>query len=126
MISLPDVEVTTGLGGYEGKSRFAYMYIQMYIIGMTKRYSIADARAKLPAIVNQAEAGQEIELTRRGKPVAILLSLQELARLRGAHVRFADAYQKFIAGHRLKEVGLEKGYFDSFRDRSIGRKVDLD
>ena len=45
------------------------MYILMYISCMSRKYSIAEARARLPAIIDQAEAGQEIEVTRRGKPV---------------------------------------------------------
>ena len=45
---------------------------------MAKRYSIAEARSNLPTIVDQVEAGQEIELTRRGKAVAVVLSLREL------------------------------------------------
>jgi prevent-host-death family protein len=53
---------------------------------MPKRYSIAEARSNLPSIVGQAEAGREIELTRRGKPVAVLVSLQEGACVAGARV----------------------------------------
>ena len=51
---------------------------------MSRKYSIAEARARLPAIIDQAEAGQEIEVTRRGKPVAAVVSVRELARLRGS------------------------------------------
>ena len=58
---------------------------------MPKRYSIADARSNLPSIVDEAEAGEEIELTRRGKPVAAIVSLRELQRLRGARTVFSDA-----------------------------------
>ena len=50
-------------------------------MSVSKRYSIAEARSNLPSIVDQAEAGHEIELTRRGKPVAVLVSLRELQRL---------------------------------------------
>ena len=40
---------------------------------MAQQYSIAEARSSLPSIVDQAEAGVEIQLTRRGKPVAALM-----------------------------------------------------
>ena len=46
---------------------------------MPKRYSIAEARNHLPAIVHDAENGAPIELTRRGKPVAVLISASEWA-----------------------------------------------
>jgi len=92
---------------------------------MAKRYSIAEARANLPTIVDQAEAGQQIELTRRGKPVAVVVSLRELARLRGERVSFGAAYRRFLQTHSLHEVGMDEDFLDSIRDRDPGRKVSL-
>ena len=48
---------------------------------MTKRYSIADARNQLARLVHAAEDGSVIELTRRGRPVAVVLSLEAYTRL---------------------------------------------
>lgn len=90
---------------------------------MSKRYSIAEARSNLPEIVDRAESGQEIELTRRGKPVAVVVSLSEFERFRGS--RFDDAYKRFLKANSLRDVGLEDGFFDSARDRDAGRKVAL-
>ena len=50
---------------------------------MAKRYSIAEIRNRLSEVVHEAEEGEEITLTRRGKPVAVLLSRQKFTRLRG-------------------------------------------
>jgi len=97
----------------------------MYIPGMSTRYSIAEARANLPTIVDQAEAGQQIELTRRGKPVAVVLSLQELQRLRGERTGFAEAYRGFLEAHSLQDVGIDTDVFSSVRDRDPGRKVSI-
>ena len=103
------------------------MYIQMYIYGLvSKRYSIASARSNLATIVDEAEAGQDIELTRRGKAVAVVISLRELERLRGkAHSSFGDAYRRFLKAHPLDQLGLDDDYFKRLRDRSSGRKVKL-
>jgi prevent-host-death family protein len=101
------------------------MYILMFIATMPKRYSIADARSNLASIVDEAEAGQAIELTRRGKPVAVVVSLRELERLRGTRTQFSDAYRRFRESHSLREVGLENDFFESTRDREPGRKVAL-
>jgi len=101
------------------------MYIIVYILEMSKRYSIADARANLPSIVDQAESGQAIELTRRGKPVAVIVSLRELERLRGARTQFSDAYRRFLESHTLRDVGIDADLFQSMRDREPGRKVSL-
>lgn len=92
---------------------------------MPKRYSIAEARAQLPSIVDQAEAGQEIELTRRGKPVAVLVSLRQLERLRGTKAGFGEAYRRFLKEHSLQDVGLDEAEIESARDRGTGRKVRL-
>ncbi len=103
----------------------ADMYIMMYIRDMSKRYSIAEARSNFAAIVDQAEAGQEIELTRRGKSVAVVVSLRDLERLRSERPLFGEAYKRFLKAHPLREVGLEEDFFDSTRDRGSGRKVTL-
>lgn len=92
---------------------------------MSHRYSIAEARSRLPSIVDQAEAGVEIQLTRRGKPVAAVVALRVLERLRGERPRFSTAYRKFLGEYSLEEVGLEIDFFAPLREKSTGRKVSL-
>ncbi len=43
-------------------------------------YSIAEAKAHLSALIEQVERGEAVTLTKRGKPVARLVSLVEPAR----------------------------------------------
>lgn len=97
----------------------------MYTSPMSQRYSIAEARSRLPKIVDEAEAGVEVELTRRGQPVAVLVSHREFERLRGKHSHFSDAYRKFLEKYSLEEVGVEDDFSASTRDRTTGRKVSL-
>jgi len=92
---------------------------------MSHRYSIAEARSSLPRIVDQAEAGVEIQLTRRGKPVAAVVALRVLERLRGDRPRFRTAYQDFLKQYSLDEVGLDDDLFSRSREKSAGRKVSL-
>ncbi len=91
----------------------------------SKRYSIAEARASFPNVVKEAEAGSEVELTRRGRPVAVLISLDRWESLRANRPRFADAYRNFLVKYSLKEVGLEAGMLQSDRDKDPGREVSL-
>ena len=77
------------------------MYIFMYILDMAKRCSVADARKDLSALLTQAEAGVEVEITRRGKPVAVLVSIQEYQRIKGRRSAFKQAYEKFATSHDL-------------------------
>ncbi len=44
--------------------------------------SIAEAKTQLTRLISQAELGEAVHITRRGKPVAVLLSESEYARLR--------------------------------------------
>jgi len=90
---------------------------------MSRRYSIAEARSRLPRIVDQAEAGVEVELTRRGQPVAVLVSWREFERLRGKRLHFRDAYRKFLKSHSLPDVGVDDDFAAATRDRAAGRKV---
>ena len=101
------------------------MYILMYIEFMARRYSVAEARAHLPSILDEVESGADVELTRRGKPVAVVVSVEEYERLRAEHIDFRTAYRRFLANHRLSEVGVEETFSDRVRDHSTGRKVKL-
>ena len=92
---------------------------------MSRRYSIAEARSRLPSIVDQAEAGVEVELTRRGRPIAVVVSRRAFERLRGTRLHFGDAYRKFLEAHVLEDIGLEEDFAPSTRDKTTGRKVSL-
>lgn len=91
---------------------------------MPRRYSIAEARSSLPRIIDDAEAGLEVELTRRGQPVAVVVSRRELDRLRVKHRHFGEAYRSFLERFSLETIGLERD-FTGTRDQSVGRKVSL-
>jgi len=92
---------------------------------MSRRYSLAEARANLPSILDQVESGAGVELTRRGRPVAVMVSVQEYERLRGQRTDFKDAYRSFLEHHRLTEIGVDRRFADKVRDRSAGRRVSL-
>jgi prevent-host-death family protein len=92
---------------------------------MSHRYSIAEARTSLPSIVDQAEAGLEIQLTRRGKPVAAVVALRVLERLRGDRPRFGTAYREFLEQYSLDDIGLDDNLFTGARAKGAGRKVSL-
>ena len=50
---------------------------------MLSSYSIAEAKAQLAQVIRQAEERGPVELTRRGRPVAMVISTQEYQRLGG-------------------------------------------
>ena len=61
-----------------------------------KRVSIAEARNNFTGLVHAAEAGDTIELTRHGKPIAVLLALGEYERLSEGRPDFRKAYRDFL------------------------------
>ena len=87
---------------------------------MSRQYSIAEAREKLAHVIQEAEQGTKVELTRRGKPVAILLSLNQYERLSRKRGSFWDSYQEFR--RRFKDLNVETAdAFEDVRDTSPGR-----
>jgi cellobiose PTS system EIIB component len=90
---------------------------------MSRRYSIAEARHDLAALVHELEGRDLIELTRRGEPVAVMLSLREYRRLAAGRDRFWDAYRAFRETVDLSRLGIEPEIFE--RDPSPGREARL-
>jgi len=90
---------------------------------MSKRYSIAEARHNLAAIVHELDRRARIELTRRGEPVAVLLSMREYRRLITPGGGFWDAYESFRETVDLRQLNIEPAIFEGLRDRSPGREV---
>ena len=90
---------------------------------MTKSLSIADARNRLAKVVHGVEVGPPVELTRRGKPVAMIVSIRQFEGLAGAKGSFAAALKRFRRENDLGKAGIEPRLFRRLRDRSPGREV---
>jgi prevent-host-death family protein len=89
---------------------------------MSKAYSIAEARNQLSRVVHEAEDGGEVRLTRRGKPVAVVLSMEEFQRLQGAARRTVWSVIE-EARAELSETTPAPGEFDGVRSTEPGRDV---
>jgi prevent-host-death family protein len=91
---------------------------------LTPSVSVAEMRGKLAEIVDAVERGQRMAITRRGKPVAVLLSVEELRRLTSPRPSFSAAYALWRAKFE-PDVDVAPGYFESLRDKAPGRDVEL-
>jgi len=87
-----------------------------------KKYSIAEARNHLSEVVHEAESAGPVTLTRRGRPVAVVVAEEEYRRLRAVRPRFWDAVSAFRSSVNLSELAVDEVYRD-VRDRSPGRDV---
>ena len=90
---------------------------------MIKEYSIAEARNHFTAIVHDLRATPLIQLTRRGKPVAVLLAIEEYERLSAGRTGFWESYEAFRDRIDLTQLDLEPAIFEGLRDRSPGREM---
>lgn len=97
----------------------------MYTWAMSKEYSVAEARKNLPAVLDEVASGAEIQLTRRGRAIAVLVSVDEYEKLKAGRTTFTEAYREFREEHPEGGNGLGDAYFRKLRDRSAGRKVSL-
>ena len=86
---------------------------------MENLYSVASARDNLARLLHEVEEGTLVKITRRGKPVAVLLGVRDYERLQSSP-GFSTVYQKWRAAWKddVEESGLE-----DLRDRSTGREV---
>ena len=88
-----------------------------------EQYSIAEARDHFTQIVHMAERGRSVRLLRRGKTVAIVLSIQEYERL----VYPGDFWTPLAKFREQIETGeretVEPDAFAGIRDPGPGRGV---
>ncbi len=91
-------------------------------LSVSKQLSIAAARDGFTRVVREVERGEPVELTRRGKTVAVLIPVQTWLRLTGARPSFAAAVEAWREAHAPE---TDEEVFEGLRDRSPGRPVDL-
>jgi prevent-host-death family protein len=84
--------------------------------------SIAEARARLPGLVRDAEDGTPVEITRWGRPVAILVSATKYQQMARGRPSFGSALDEFLKGLEMTEIGVERGEFEGLRDPGAGRR----
>jgi prevent-host-death family protein len=90
---------------------------------MASSYSIAEARNQLPRLVHEVEKGDTVTLTRRGKPVAVMIGFAELRRLREQSTRFSDAYEELRRRFDWAKLSIDPDeIFERSRQPSGGRE----
>jgi len=90
---------------------------------METRIAISEAKNKLTSIIHSVEKGPSVKLTRRGRPVAVLLSISEYEALKKVRLGFWDALQTFQK--QDSDIDISDQDFEDVRDASPGRLVDL-
>ena len=91
---------------------------------MADSYSVAETKDGLTKILRLVERRGHVHITRRGKPVAVVMSVEEFDALQPRRLSFMEALKRF-----KETVGddsfFDDAFFDGLRDPSPGREVDL-
>lgn len=89
---------------------------------MSKSYTIAGAKNLIGRLVHEAEGGERVEITRRGRPVAYVVGARELARLERSTPDFWQCYERFRQSHELEHLAIDPTeVFAPDKDPSPGR-----
>lgn len=70
---------------------------------LSTRFAAAEAKAHFAELLRRAEAGEIVEITRYGKPVAAIVRAEDAAKLRG--LRAARPRTGFVSALRSDEWG---------------------
>lgn len=84
------------------------------------QHSVAETKNRLPALLHEVELGSAVEITRRGKTVAVLLSVAEYQRLLYRKPDLWEKIRQFRATHHLEDQELHLA-FEGLRDAAPGR-----
>ncbi len=88
--------------------------------------SIAEAKNHLSRLVQQAEAGEPVRITRRGRPVAVLLSAAAYERLLAPKPDLGEFLRAWREDMKAAAIPFaDETVFDNLRDRAPGREVEL-
>jgi prevent-host-death family protein len=87
-----------------------------------RRYSVAEARDRLPALVHEAQA-VPVEITRRGTPVAAIVSIEDYQQVLRARQGFGDLYERFRREAASADLDAASRALVDLRDPSPGRPL---
>jgi len=89
------------------------------------RVSVAEARQHFARLIKRAQQGKAIEITRRGEPVAVLISAAEYSAITGERPSFIDAAKQVRERLGVDSLNIGDSDFDGLREQSPGRDVSL-
>jgi prevent-host-death family protein len=95
-----------------------------------KETSIREAKSKLTSLIHEVESGHPVRLTRRGKPVAVLVSDRHYEKLLEAR-KPRQNFLQFLQGWRREMIAKGLAFDDTDdvavgRDRRPGREFSFD
>ncbi len=84
-----------------------------------------EAKNRLTALVHEAEEGNPVQLTRHGKPVAVLMGRSDYEKFIGTQRNISTSLNRFQLAWPVDESGEYQDPFADIRSDEGGRRVDL-
>ncbi len=113
-----------GKSDSDGKM-YIYLYITRATTVATTKVSVTEARQHFARLIKQTQQGKTIEITRRGEPVAVLLSASQYAAITGERSSFIDAMRQVRERLGVDELEIGDAEFEGLREESPGREISL-
>ena len=104
---------------------YIFLYIWEIVTMASSKVSIAEARQHFARLIKRAQQGKTIEITRRGEPVAVLVSAAEYSAITGDRPSFIDATRQVRERLGVDSLKIGDSDFDGLREQSPGRKISL-
>jgi prevent-host-death family protein len=92
------------------------------------RIPLYEAKNKLTQIVHQVEDGEPVELSRHGRPVAVLIGIEQYNNFKNAAGTFSRRLKQFQSDWPMESTETpekNENPFDGLRSRGMGRPVEL-
>ena len=89
------------------------------------RVSVAEARQSFARLIRIAQRGRAVEITRRGEPVAVLLSASQYLALTGERPSFFRAVTRLRDRMDVDDLHIGDEDFEGLRQTTAGRRVSL-
>jgi len=101
----------------DGSSNYSYVYSRIFKDGPTMTaYSVAQAKNTLPRLIDRALQGEEVIITRHGKPVAELRAVQQLPEPPRGTLEWLRAHTRARPGVGLTSVEILDLVYESKDD----------
>lgn len=91
---------------------------------MSQQYPIEQIPLNLDKIIQEVEQGEQIQIIRQGKQIAVMLSASEDERLLNKKAGFWESVEQFRQQYDVEKADINPDeVFANVRDKSPGREI---
>ena len=125
-----EIEVQGRVAKPDSDARIEHLFVHLFVHrendSMTAtKVSVAEARQHFARLIKRAQQGKTIEITRRGQPVAVLISASEYSAITGERPSFIYAMSQVRERLGVEALGIGDAEFEGLREESPGREISL-